>query len=67
MILKEFNLEQHIKSEKAYSFAEGRATERNALSLLTQKLFADSRIEDLKKAAENPEYMEQLMKDYHLI
>ena len=67
MILKEFNLEQHIKSEKAYSFAEGRTVERNAFSLLTQKLFADSRIEDLKKAVENPEYMEQLMKDYHII
>ena len=71
MILKEFNLEEHIKSEKAYSYAEGhaegRSAERNAFSLLTQKLFADSRIENLKKAAENPEYMEQLMKEYHII
>ena len=67
MILKEFNLEEHIKSEKAYSYAEGRTTERNAFSLLTQRLFADSRIEDLQKAAENPEYLEQLMKEYHII
>ena len=71
MILKEFNLEEHIKSEKAYSFAEGHAegqeTERKRFSQLTQYLIDDSRIEDLQKAAKDSNYLEQLMKEYHII
>ena len=71
MILKEFNLEEHIKSEKAYSFAEGHAEgqemERKRFSQLTQYLIEDSRIEDLQKAAKDPDYLEQLMKEYHII
>ncbi|MBE5971145.1 MAG: hypothetical protein E7246_01295 [Lachnoclostridium sp.] len=75
MILKEFNLEEHIKSEKAYSFAEGHAeghakgqeTERRRFSQLTQYLIDDSRIEDLQKAAKDPNYLEQLMKEYRII
>ena len=71
MILKEFNLEKHIKSEKAHSYAtghaEGQENERKRISQLTQCLIDDSRIEDLKKAAKDSDYLEQLMKEYHII
>lgn len=71
MILKEFNLEQHIKSEKAYSFAEGHAegltAERKHFSQLTQCLIADSRNEDIVKAAIDSDFCIKLYKEYHII
>lgn len=36
------------------------------MSLLVQKLFTDNRVEDLKKAALNPEFRDNLLKEYSL-
>ena len=63
MILKEFNLEEHIKSEKAYSYAEG---EEN-FARLTQILISNSRTEDLLKASTNLDFRKLLYKEYHII
>ena len=62
MILEEFDLEKHIRLEKKESFADG----CNTFAILTQHLLADSRIDDLKKAAEDPEYLEQLLQEYNI-
>ena len=74
MILKEFDLNKHIESEKAYSRevgrtegrTEGRAEERNLLLLLMQNLLADNRMDDLAKIASDPELLEQLICEYNL-
>lgn len=62
MILKEFNLEQHIQSEKAYSFAEG----EEKFAQLTQILISDSRAEDLLKASTDPTFRKLLYQEYHI-
>ena len=62
MILEEFDLEKYIRLEKKESRAEG----RTELTTLIQCLFADSRIDDLKKASEDPEYLEQLLQEYNI-
>ena len=62
MILEEFDLEKYLKLEKKESRAEG----RNDFAALTQRLLADSRIDDLKKATEDSEYMELLLKEYNI-
>ena len=71
MILKEFNLEQHIQSEKAYRLEEGLANgqeiERKRFSLLTQCLIDDSRNEDVTKAATDSEFCQKLYEEYHII
>ena len=67
MILKEFNLEQHIQSEKAYSFAEGQETERKRFSQLTQCLVHDARNEDIAKAAVDSDFCLRLYKEYNLL
>ena len=66
MILKEFDLNKHIESEKAYSCTEGRAEERNLLLLLMQNLLADNRMDDLAKITYDPELLEQLLREYNL-
>lgn len=62
MILEEFDWEKHIRLEKKESYAEG----RNAITTLAQRLLADSRIDDLKRAAEDPEYLELLLQEYNI-
>ena len=68
--LKEFDLNKHIESEKAYSHeighAEGRAMERNTLLRLTQNLLTDKRMDDLEKITSDPELLEQLIREYNL-
>lgn len=67
MILKEFNLEQHIKSEKAYSLEEGLTKGENKSFLLMQKLLADDRSADLARASTDLDYRKLLYKEYHII
>ena len=62
MILKEFDLNKHIESEKAYS----REMERKLLLLLMQKLLADNRMDDLTKISSDPKLLEQLLREYNL-
>ena len=62
MILKEFNLEEHIKSEKAYSLEIG----RHQILHLTQKLLDDNRLDDLARISSDAVYLEQLLSEYNL-
>ena len=70
MILKEFDLNKHIESEKTYSHEEGRiegrAEERSLLLLLIQNLLTDNRMDDLAKISSDPELLEQLIREYNL-
>lgn len=66
MILEEFDWEKHIRLEKKESYAEGLTEGRNAITTLAQRLLADSRIDDLKRAAEDPEYLELLLQEYNI-
>ena len=66
MILKEFDLNKHIESEKAYSHEEGRAEGKNLILRLMQKLLDDNRHEDLAKISSDPELLEQLIREYNL-
>ena len=66
MILEEFDLEKHIRLEKKESLAKGITLGQNLFATLTQCLLTDSRIDDLKKAAEDPKYLEQLLREYNI-
>ena len=49
----------------AAGLSEGTSHGHAEFATLTQRLLADSRIDDLKKAAEDSEYLELLLKEYH--
>ena len=74
MILEEFDLEKYLKLEKKESrtegynegLSEGTSHGRAEFATLTQRLLDDSRIDDLKKAAQDSEYLELLLKEYHI-
>ena len=51
-----------LSEGRAAGLSEGHAE----FATLTQRLLADSRIDDLKKAAEDSEYLELLLKEYHI-
>ena len=62
MILKEFDLEKHIASEKAFSREEG----ENMFARLTQLLIRDSRMDDLNKAITDHTFRNLLYKEYNI-
>ena len=66
MILEEFNLEKHLQLVEKKGYENGRMEERSLITTLTQYLLSDSRIDDLKRAIEDPEYLNHLLKEYHL-
>ena len=66
MIPKEFNLEEHIQSEKAYSLAEGQTMGENKFARLTQHLISASRTEDLLKATTDYDYRNLLYSEYNI-
>ena len=70
MILEEFDLEKHVRSEKAVSYAEGFAVGYAESickrMLLVVKLQADQRCEDLIRAVHDPDFMEQLYQKYNI-
>ena len=47
--------------------AIGRELGRNDMASLLNQLFAQDRIEDIKKAAADPEYRRQLMQEFAII
>ena len=50
----------------ATGLSEGTTHGRAEFATLTQRLLDDSRIDDLKKAAADPEYLELLLKEYQI-
>lgn len=62
MILSEYNEELHIKSEKKISYEEG----QERVNLLIARLAEAGRTEDLIRSATDPEYQEQLFREFGL-
>ena len=46
--------------------AEGKAEGKNQMAILMKILFAENRIEDAKRAAEDAAYCDELMKQYRI-
>lgn len=66
MILSEYNEELHIRSEKKISFEEGSAQGQERVNLLIARLAEADRTEDLIRSATDPEYQEQLFREFGL-
>ena len=49
---------------RAEGIAEGKAEGKNQMADLMKSLLDEKRIEDAKRAAENPTYCDELMKQY---
>lgn len=66
MILEEYDEELHLKTtyEEGISVGEERGLKR--LSTLFQKLIQTQRIDDLKRASEDPDYQQKLFDEFHL-
>jgi flagellar biosynthesis/type III secretory pathway protein FliH len=47
-------------------YDEGQQYERARINILAQKLMQDNRRDDFWRAAEDPAYQEQLLREYHL-
>ncbi len=62
MILSEYDLELHIRSEKAISFEEGQAR----VNSLNAQLAKAGRTEDMVRAATDPAYQKQLFQELGL-
>lgn len=63
MILSEYNEEFHLKCLRE----EARKEAINELNLLTLKLLEQDRTDDLKKAAVDPDFQDQLLREFQLI
>ena len=57
---------QAVKEIRDEERQEGRAEGEDRAMALMQKLFAAGRIDDAKKASEDPEYKKQLLKEFAL-
>ena len=53
-----------IAEGKAEGIAEGNAEGKNQMADLMKRLLDENRIEDAKRAAEDPAYCDELMKQY---
>ena len=74
MILEEFDLTKQLALERKDGYAKGRAeghaegqeVERNRFSELTKCLIADSRSDEIAKAAMDSEFCLRLYREYHI-
>lgn len=64
VILTEFDMDKYIRLEKKESFQEGKDIGARMFAALTNKLLADSRIDDLKKATTDPDFCKSLYEEY---
>ena len=55
---------EELQMERDEARAEGREEGRNSMAQLVQKLLETNRIEDCKKAAEDPQYCKLLLKEF---
>ena len=53
-----------IEKGRAEGIAEGNAEGKNQMADLMKRLLDENRIEDAKRAAEDPAYCDELMKQY---
>ena len=78
MILSEYNEELHLKTlyedglkqgkmeGRIEGKLEGKTEAQNNISALLRQLFQANRMDDVKKAAEDPAYLELLLQEFHL-
>lgn len=75
MLMSEYNYEQDIEVQREEAFEEGQklgksegVTEgKQFMSKLIQILVEKNRLDDLKKASEEPEYLEKLLREFDLL
>lgn len=75
MLMSEYNYEQDIEVQREEAFEEGQklgksegVTEgKQFMSRLIQILVEKNRLDDLKKASEEPEYLEKLLREFDLL
>lgn len=66
MILSEYNEELHLKTLFEDGLKQGKTEAQNNISALLRQLFQANRMDDVKKAAEDPAYLELLLQEFHL-
>lgn len=66
MILSEYNEELHLKTLYEDGLKQGKTEAQHNISTLLRQLLQANRMDDVKKAAEDPAYLEQLLKEFHL-
>ena len=55
---------ERYERDRISLYASGKREGQNLLSQLMSKLFADNRIEDAKRATQDPDFREQLYHEY---
>jgi len=66
LILSEYDLELHIRSEKAISFEEGEKAGQARVNSLIAQLAHSGRTEDMLRAVTDPAYQNQLFHEFGL-
>ncbi|MBP3927800.1 MAG: hypothetical protein J6D13_11605 [Clostridium sp.] len=66
MILSEYNEELHLKTLFEDGLKQGKTEAQNNISALLRQLFQANRMDDVKKAAEDPAYLELLLQEFQL-
>ncbi len=69
MLLEEFDVDKYERTLRAEGREEGRAEgmwQVARINQLTDILLEQNRIADLKRATKEPEYQEQLLKEFNL-
>ena len=64
MLLSEYNEALHIQNEKNISYDEGKAEGKADINALNMWLITSNRMEDLKKAAGDPEFQQMLFEEF---
>ena len=64
MLFTEYNEEVHIKNEKKISYDDGFGNDMEIMSKLHNKLEEVGRLSDYGRAMKNPEYRDQLIKEF---
>lgn len=62
MLLNEYDEKQHMRRLKRDSIQQG----KQCINLLVAKLIEAGRFDDLKRSAEDPEFQEQLLEEFHI-
>lgn len=66
MLMSEYNYEQDIKVQREEAFEEGQKLGQKCMAKLIRILVEDNRFDDLKKASEEPDYLEKLLREFDL-
>lgn len=62
MLLNEYDEKQHMRRLQRDSIQQG----KQYINILVTKLIEAGRFDDLKRSAEDPEFQDQLLKEFHI-